>query len=73
MTSLVLELAVYHATQYKIASFFKYENRSVTFSECWFYLWALWYSQRGVCAWKLGIAGRGETHHSDLSPISSHL
>jgi hypothetical protein len=30
MTSLVLELAVYQATQYKIAIFFKHENRSVT-------------------------------------------
>jgi hypothetical protein len=34
MTSLVLELAVYQATQYKIAIFFKHEKRSVTLVQC---------------------------------------
>jgi hypothetical protein len=65
-----LELAVYQATQYKFAIFFKNENRSETTLGMLILLWVLLYSKKS----RLYVRARhtrtaGETWHSNVNPI----
>ena len=67
---IVLELAVYQATQYKFAIFFKNENPSETILGVLILLWVLLYSKKSRLRVKPRHARTaGETWHSNLSPI----